>query len=89
MNMDQKNWTKKFSPGQCCVSSPCNTDCFNTISALGIGVVLLIFLTVEYAALGKAGEELTLRLRDRAFRSMIDQESSQKISEIFDFIFEI
>ena len=36
----------------------------------------MLFLTVEYAALGKAGEELTLRLRDRAFRSMIDQESS-------------
>ena len=29
----------------------------------GIGVLLLIFNVIEYGALGKAGEELTMRLR--------------------------
>ena len=42
--------------------------------AIGIGVALLIFDTIEYAALGKAGEELTMRLRDMSFRAMIDQD---------------
>ena len=44
--------------------------------ALGIGLVLIIGVTIEYGALGKSGEELTLRLRDKAFRSMISQDMS-------------
>ena len=41
--------------------------------SLGIGIVLIIFMTLEFAALGKSGEELTLRLRDKAFRQGSDR----------------
>lgn len=47
-----------------------------SIATFGIGVIMCIAVIIEYAALGKAGEELTYRIRTKAFQSIVRQDMS-------------
>ena len=46
------------------------------IATGGIGFVLLLGLMVEYGCLGKAGEELTYRVRCLTFSAIVRQDMS-------------
>ena len=46
------------------------------IATAGIGALLLVGVTIEYGCLGKAGEELTFRVRCVTFSSIVRQDMS-------------